>query len=64
MFLSALYYRVFPMAAGAPPGALSGRHQRAGRDPVPTGFASVLLDGHDRFEPLVAGALADAERDR
>jgi hypothetical protein len=27
----------------------------AGAILFPIGFASVLLDGHDRFEPLVAG---------
>jgi len=63
MFLSALYYRVFPMAAAR----RLARCQAVitwPRDPVPDRFASVLLDGHDRFEPLVQVPVADAERDR
>jgi len=55
MFLSALYYRVFPMAAARRLARCQAVISVAGAILFPTGFASVLLDGHDRFEPLVAG---------
>jgi drug/metabolite transporter (DMT)-like permease len=47
MFLSALYYRAFPQAAASRLAVYQA-----------VGIASVLLGGHDRFEPVVVvGAL-------
>ena len=59
MFLSALYYRAFPAAAAS---RRLARYQVVisvdGAVLFPVGIASVLLGGHDRFEPVVvAGAL-------
>jgi hypothetical protein len=53
MFLSALYYRVFPMAAASRLARYQAVISVAGAILFPIGIASVLLGGHDRFEPLV-----------
>jgi len=58
MFLSALYYSVFPMAAATRMARIQAVISVSGAILFPVGIASVLLGGHDRFEPLVvAGAL-------
>jgi len=59
MFLSALYYSVFPMAAATRMARIQAVISVVvGAILFPVGIASVLLGGHDRFEPLVvAGAL-------
>ena len=58
MFLSALYYSVFPIAAATRMARIQAVISVGGAILFPVGFASVLLGGHDRFEPLVvAGAL-------
>jgi hypothetical protein len=55
MFLSALYYRVFPMAAASRLARYQAVISVVGAILFPVGIASVLLGGHDRFEPLVVG---------
>jgi hypothetical protein len=58
MFLSALYYRAFPAAAASRLARYQAVIGVVGAVLFPVGIASVLLGGHDRFEPLVvAGAL-------
>ena len=58
MFLSALYYRAFPQAAASKLARYQAVVSVAGAILFPIGIASVLLGGHDRFEPVVvAGAL-------
>ena len=58
MFLSALYYRVFPEAAASGLARYQAIVSVAGAVVFPIGIACVLLGGHDRFEPVVvAGAL-------
>mgnify|MGYP001024615609 CR=1 FL=1 len=58
MFLSALYYSVFPMAAATRMARIQAVISVGGAILFPVGIASVLLGGHDRLEPLVvAGAL-------
>ena len=57
-FLSALYYRAFPAAAASRLARYQAVIGVVGAVLFPVGIASVLLGGHDRFEPLVvAGAL-------
>jgi hypothetical protein len=58
LFLSGLYYRVFPEAAASRLAPYQAVVSAAGAILFPIGIASVLLGGHDRFEPVVvAGAL-------
>ena len=58
LFLSALYYRVVPEAAGNGLARYQAAISVAGAVLFPIGIACVLLGGHDRFEPVVvAGAL-------
>jgi hypothetical protein len=58
LFLSALYYRVVPEAAGNGLARYQAAISVAGAVIFPIGIACVLLGGHDRFEPVVvAGAL-------
>jgi hypothetical protein len=58
MFLSALYYRAFPQAAASKLARYQAVVSVVGAILFPIGIASVLLGGHDRFEPVVvAGAL-------
>ena len=58
MFLSALYYRAFPAAAASRLAKYQAVISVVGAVLFPLGIASVLLGGHDRFEPfVVAGAL-------
>jgi hypothetical protein len=58
LFLSALYYRVVPEAAGNGLARYQAAISVAGAVMFPIGIACVLLGGHDRFEPVVvAGAL-------
>jgi uncharacterized membrane protein len=58
LFLSALYYRVVPEAAASRLARYQAVVSVAGAVVFPVGIASVLLGGHDRFEPVVvAGAL-------
>jgi hypothetical protein len=58
MFLSALYYSVFPIAAASRLAQIQAAVSVVGAILFPVGIASVLLGGHDRFEWLVvAGAL-------
>jgi drug/metabolite transporter (DMT)-like permease len=57
-FLCALYYRVVPEAAASRLARYQAIVSVAGAILFPIGIASVLLGGHDRFEPIVvAGAL-------
>ena len=55
MFLSALYYRAFPTAAASRLARYQAVVSVVGAILFPSGIASVLLGGHDRFEPLVVG---------
>jgi hypothetical protein len=55
MFLSALYYRAFPTAAASRLARYQAVVSVVGAILFPAGIASVLLGGHDRFEPLVVG---------
>src|SRR4051794_20670389 len=55
MFLSALYYRVVPEAAASRLAHYQAVVSVAGAVVFPIGIASVLLGGHDRFEPIVVG---------
>jgi hypothetical protein len=55
MFLSALYYRVFPQAAASKLAFYQAVVSVIGAILFPVGIASVLLGGHDRFEPVVVG---------
>ena len=55
MFLSALYYRVHPMAAASRLAHYQAVISVVGAILFPAGIAGVLLGGHDRFEPLVVG---------
>lgn len=58
MFLSALYYRAFPLAAASRLARYQVVVSVVGAVLFPVGIACVLLGGHDRFEPVVvAGAL-------
>lgn len=58
MFLSALYYRAFPQAATGRLAVCQAVASVVGAILFPVGIASVLLGGHDRFEPVVVvGAL-------
>ena len=58
MFLSALYYRVFPTAAAGRLARCQAFISVVGAILFPVGVACVLLGGHDRFEPVVVvGAL-------
>src|SRR5690242_10346361 len=58
LFLSAVYYRVVPEAAQDRLARYHLAVSVAGAVLFPIGIASVLLGGHDRFEPVVAaGAL-------
>jgi len=58
MFLSALYYRAFPLAAASRLAFYQAVVSVIGAILFPLGIACVLLGGHDRFEPVVvAGAL-------
>jgi hypothetical protein len=58
LFLSALYYRAVPEAAASALARYQAVVSVAGAILFPVGIASVLLGGHDRFEPVVvAGAL-------
>jgi len=58
MFLSALYYRAFPIAAASRLARYQAVVSVVGAILFPVGIACVLLGGHDRFEPVVvAGAL-------
>ena len=58
MFLSALYYRAFPLAAASRLARYQVAVSMVGAVLFPIGIASVLLGGHDRFEPVVVtGAL-------
>ena len=58
MFLSALYYRAFPQAAASGLAVYQAVVSVVGAILFPIGIASVLLGGHDRFEPVVVvGAL-------
>ncbi len=58
MFLSALYYRVFPLAAASKLAFYQAIVSVVGAILFPIGIAGVLLGGHDRFEPVViAGSL-------
>jgi len=54
MFLSALYYRVFPHAAASRLARYQAVVSTVGAIVFPVGIACVLLGGHDRFEPVVA----------
>ena len=55
MFLSALYYRVHPVAAASRLARYQAVVSVVGAILFPAGIACVLLGGHDRFEPLVVG---------
>jgi len=55
MFLSALYYRAVPAAAASRLAGVQAIVSVAGAVVFPIGIASVLLGGHDRFEPIVVG---------
>jgi hypothetical protein len=55
MFLSALYYRSVPEAAASRLAPVQAIVSVAGAVVFPIGIASVLLGGHDRFEPIVVG---------
>ena len=55
LFLSALYYRAVPEAAASRLAPYQVVVSVAGAVVFPIGIASVLLGGHDRFEPLVVG---------
>jgi hypothetical protein len=55
MFLSGLYYRVFPQAAASRLAPYQAFVSVAGAIVFPIGIASVILGGHERFEPLVVG---------
>ncbi len=55
MFLSALYYRAVPEAAASKLARYQAVISMVGAVVFPAGIASVLLGGHDRFEPLVVG---------
>src|SRR6266702_7307486 len=55
MFLSALYYRAVPEAAASRLAPVQAIVSVAGAVVFPIGIASVLLGGHDRFEPIVVG---------
>lgn len=58
LFLAALYYRAVPEAAGLRLARYHAVVSIVGAVLFPVGIASVLLGGHDRFEPLVvAGSL-------
>jgi hypothetical protein len=58
MFMSALYYRAVPDAAQSRLARYQAIVSVVGAVIFPIGIASVLLGGHDRFEPVVvAGAL-------
>jgi hypothetical protein len=58
LFLSALYYRAFPHAAASRLAPWQAIISALGAILFPVGIAGVLIDGHDRFEPVVvAGAL-------
>lgn len=58
MFLSALYYRTSPQAAASRLAVYQAVVSVVGAILFPIGIASVLLGGHDRFEPVVVvGAL-------
>jgi hypothetical protein len=58
MFLTALYYRAVPAAAGLRLARYQAAVSIVGAVVFPIGIACVLLGGHDRFEPVVvAGAL-------
>ena len=58
MFLTALYYRAVPEAAGLRLARYQVAVSIVGAVVFPVGIACVLLGGHDRFEPVVvAGAL-------
>jgi hypothetical protein len=58
MFMSALYYRAVPDAAQSRLARYQAIVSMVGAVIFPIGIASVLLGGHDRFEPVVvAGAL-------
>lgn len=53
MFLSALYYRTSPQAAASRLAVYQAVVSVVGAILFPIGIASVLLGGHDRFEPVV-----------
>ncbi len=55
MFLSALYYRVHPIAAESCLARCQAVVSAVGAILFRAGIAGVLLGGHDRFEPLVVG---------
>ena len=55
LFLSALYYRAVPEAAASRLARYQAIISMVGAVVFPVGIASVLLGGHDRFEPLVVG---------
>jgi len=58
MFLSALYYRVFPQAAASRLAPYQAFVSAVGAILFPVGIACVLIGGHDRFEPVViAGSI-------
>ena len=58
MFLSALYYRVFPKAAASRLAPYQAIVSVVGAITFPIGIACVILGGQERFEPVVvAGAL-------
>ena len=58
LFLSALYYRVFPQAAASRLAPWQATVSAIGAILFPVGIACVLIGGHDRFEPVVvAGSL-------
>jgi hypothetical protein len=52
MFLSALYYRAFPIAASSRLARYQAVVSVVGAIVFPAGIAGVLLGGHDRFEPV------------
>jgi hypothetical protein len=58
LFLSALYYRVFPIAAASRLAPWQAGISALGAILFPIGIACVVIGGHDRFEFfVVAGSL-------
>lgn len=58
LFLSGLYYRVVPEAGASTIAKVQAAIAVVGAIVFPIGIASVILGGHDKFEPfVVAGAL-------
>lgn len=53
LFLSALYYRVFPQAAASRLAPWQAAISAVGAILFPVGIACVLTGGHDRFELIV-----------